>query len=91
MLRRYVLRVEDQPAMRDLALQQALERIAVIERKLQQHGPYKLGSRYSMIDIILYFWGEYLNTGQTLTPFPGLRQCMRLVTNRPIMRPFFNE
>jgi hypothetical protein len=43
------------------------------------------------VDIILCFWAEYMNIDQALAPYPALRTCMELVTNRPLLRPFFDE
>ena len=88
---RYVLRVQDEPEMRKLALQQSLNRIGIIDRKLQKKGPYQLGSRFSLVDIILCFWAEYINFDQALAPYPALRDCMELVTNRPLLRPLFDQ
>ena len=36
--------------------------MGVIEQQLQQNGPYQLGSDFSLIDIILCFWVEYLRS-----------------------------
>jgi glutathione S-transferase len=88
---RYVLHDQDEPAMRLLSLQQALERIGIIDQQLQQEGPYQLGPRFSLVDIILCFWAEYLNFEQNLDPYPALRRCQGLVMSRPLLRPFFNE
>ena len=63
--------------------------MAVIERQLQQNGPYQLGSRFSLIDIILGFWAEY--SEQALGPCPAIRRCLGLVMDRPRLRPFFDE
>jgi glutathione S-transferase len=65
--------------------------MAVIEQHLQQNGPYQLGSRFSLIDIILGFWAEYLNSEQALGPCPAIRRCLGLVMDRPRLRPFFDE
>lgn len=88
---RYVLREQDEPEMRRLALQQALDRMRVIDLKLQQNGPFQLGSRFSLVDIILCYWAEYLNHGEELAQYPALLRCLELVINRPLLRPFFDE
>ena len=49
------------------------------------------GPRFSLIDIILCFWAEYLNFDQNLDSCPALRHCLDLVSNRPLLRPFFDE
>lgn len=88
---RYVLRKQDESRMYELSLQQALEHMGVIETKLQQHGPYQLGQRFSLVDIILGFWAEYIDFKHELDHCPALRNCKNLVSNRPRLRPFFDE
>ena len=59
--------------------------------QMEQNGPYQLGSRFSLIDIILCFWAEYVNLDQALDPYPALRRCQELVMSRPLLRSFFDE
>lgn len=32
--------------------------MGIIDRQLQRQGPYQLGKRFSLVDIILSFWAE---------------------------------
>lgn len=88
---RFVVREQDASEMREKSLQRALARMGIIDRQLQQHGPYQLGNRFSLVDIILSFWAEYIDLDDRLAPYPALRNCKALVSNRPLLRPFFDE
>ena len=48
---RYVMRDEDTAAMKERARQESLERLQVMEGRLQGKGPYHLGSRFSLVDL----------------------------------------
>ena len=42
---RYVVREEDGPTMKEEALEEALNRLKVVDQRLSQNGPYHLGDR----------------------------------------------
>ncbi len=86
---RYVLRPEDGPAMKAKALAVALDRFAVIDRHLDKAGPYHLGAHYSLVDLTLAHWATTLEASELLDPYPALRRCMDLVTERPKIRDKF--
>ncbi|MFT5503782.1 MAG: glutathione S-transferase [Gammaproteobacteria bacterium] len=86
---RYVFREEDIPAMRQLSLEQSFQRLAVIDKRMQDKGPYFLGERFSVIDIISCYWSEEFNTEDNLEPYPGIRHCMSLVKERPAIKAMF--
>ncbi len=64
---------------------------AVIEQRLQDTGPFHLGGRFSLLDIILGFWAESFNFDHLLDPFPAILACLGEVSNRPLLRPYFDE
>lgn len=88
---RFALRAEDAPAMQEHALQGVLDRLAVIERHLHDHGPYHLGERFSLVDLALTFWTVLLDRADRLAPYAAIQHCMRQVTNRPRLRDKFDE
>jgi glutathione S-transferase len=87
----YVLRTEDTAAMKQQSFDQVMNRIAVIEKRLQTNGPYHLGDRFSLADMALCFWLENLNFDGQLDAYPALQRCLSLVSNRPALMPFFAE
>ena len=88
---RYVLRPEDTPAMRAHALDSVLDRLGVIEQRLSAAGPYHLGARFSLVDLTLSYWTTYIDSADALRPYPAVRQCMKLVRDRPKLRGKFDD
>ena len=89
--RRYVLRDEDAPAMRDRSIAIALERLGVIDRRLQDRGPYHLGERFSLVDLTMAYWAVCIGSADRLAPYPALRHCTELVTARPKLSAMFDD
>jgi glutathione S-transferase len=89
--RRFALRAEDAPAMQEHALQGVLDRLAVIERQLRDHGPYHLGERFSLVDLTLTFWTVLLDQADRFATYAAIRRCTTLVTDRPRLRGKFDE
>lgn len=85
---RYVVREDDAPAMKALALEQSLERVGVVERRLAEGGPYHLGERFSLVDLTFAFWTAQLDG---LDDCPAVRRCLDLVRARPLLGPKFDE
>ena len=88
---RYVLREEDGPTMKDKALEEALNRLKVVDQRLSRNGPYHLGNRFSLVDIALSYWTALIEYLEVLEPYPAIRQCMELVMQRPKLRPKFDD
>lgn len=88
---RYVPRSEDTPTMKEQSLGIALERLSVIDRRLHDGGPYYLGERFSLVDLTMTYWAAYIESADVLEPYPALRQCMKLVRDRPRLRAKFDE
>ena len=88
---RYVMRDEDTAAMEERALREALERLQVMEGRLQGKGPYHLGSRFSLVDLTLCHWTAPLEDRGELAACPALRRCLQLVVARPKLRPHFER
>lgn len=88
---RFVLREEDSPAMKQRSMEQALERMSIIERRLAAGGPYHLGERFSLVDVTMAYWAMYMENAGLLTELPAVRACFKLVEGRPKLRPKFDE
>lgn len=88
---RYALRPEDAAAMQRLALDHALERLGVIDLRLDKAGPYHLGERFSLVDLALAYWAVCLEHADALDSYPAIRDCVKLVMGRPKLQPGFAE
>jgi len=86
---RFVLREEDAPEMRRQSLAHALERLQVIEQRMQQKGPYYLGERYSLVDLAASYWARDLDYDNNLESLPAIRRCLSLVRRRPAIAGLF--
>ena len=88
---RFVIRPEDSAAMKERSLNDALDRIGVIEQRLNEVGPYHLGDRFCLVDLVMTYWATYLDLSDMLTPYPSVRKCMGLVMDRPKLRKPFDR
>lgn len=88
---RTVLKAEDAPAMRHKSLGDALERLEVVDQRLQEAGPYHLGERFSLVDLTMAYWAIGLEPAGRLEAFPAVQRCAALVTDRPKLRTKFAE
>jgi glutathione S-transferase len=88
---RYVVREKDGPTLKEKALEEALNRLKVVDQRLSQNGPYHLGVRFSLVDIALSFWAATIEYLEGLEPYSAIRQCMQLVMQRPKLRPKFDD
>ena len=88
---RFVVREEDTPTMAQMALEQALKRIAVIDQRLSENGPYHLGERFGLADLNMSFWTAPLDANGLLEAYPAVRHCLSLVKARPRISAKFAE
>lgn len=84
--RRYVMREQDTQAMKQQAFDMAFDRFKVAERRLQDHGPYYLGERFSLVDLAMIYWIACIESGPILESCPGLKHCAELVMQRPRLK-----
>lgn len=87
----YVLRAADETGFKQKSLQDGLNRFAVIEQRLREAGPYHLGERFSLLDIVLGFWAEVFSFDLSQERFPAILNCLEQVSNRPLLRSCFDE
>jgi len=88
---RYVLRSVDAQAMKHKSLGDALERLELIDRRLEEAGPYHLGARFSLVDLTLTYWAIGLEPAGRLESLPAVRRCMNLVMDRPKLAAKFAD
>ncbi len=88
---RFAMRAEDNDAVERHARDAALERIGIIDKRLGQAGPYHLGERYSLVDLILAYWCTYFEIPDLLAPYPAVKRCNALVRQRPKLGPAFQQ
>ncbi len=86
---RYVLREEDTSARKQKSISDALVCLSVIDQRLRDGGPYHLGDRFSLVDLVLTYWAAYLDLDGALAPYPALRRCIERVRERPALRTKF--
>jgi glutathione S-transferase len=86
---RYVFREDDIPAMRQLSMDQSLERLGVIDKRMQENGPYFLGERFSVVDLTTCYWAQTFNSEGNLDSLSGIRHCLSLVKKRPAIAELF--
>ena len=83
---RYALREADVGPMWDHARLAAFERLKVVEKRTDaSKGPYYLGKRFSLLDLVLTYFVMGLDGYEELLSdtCPLVLTCMRLVQGRP--------
>ena len=88
---RTALREEDTPAVKQLALEAALDYLTVVETRRGQHGPYHLGERFSLVDLVMAYWTTLIEEVGALEACPVIKQCMDDVVARPKIHHKFDE
>jgi len=88
---RYVIDERDAVTIRQRAFDQAIDRLSIIEQQLQAGGPYYLGERFSLVDILLAYWAMTLSPDTDFEMLPGIRQHMNLVSERPLINALFDK
>lgn len=80
---RFALRDEDAAPTHDHARASVLNRLHVIDKKLEKAGPYILGERFSIADFYLCFWIAYLDREAGCRRYPTIARLYDLVRSRP--------
>ncbi len=66
-----------------------LERLAIIDGRLQAQGPFHLGERYSLADLTLAYWVASVEELEPRRRFAALARCCEAVYARPCLAPLF--
>ena len=88
---RYGLSGDDAPAMKEMALAKFDKHLAIIEGRLAAGGPFHLGTRFSLVDIILAFWVTYVDNPNRTKSFPAVNRCVKLTMERPKLCDHFDQ
>ena len=88
---RYVIDARETEAMKHKSLDDALERLRVIDQRLTADGPFHLGERFSLADLTLTFWVNSLQDQQRIEAFPAVKACATRTMNRPVLQPLYAE
>ena len=80
-------------AVRRASRDAALERWQVLEHYLEEHGPYHLGNRMSVVDLHMAAWVAFgLDTpDQIMQQFPSVNRAFQLIYDRPASGPCLRE
>ena len=81
----------DAPAIKARALEACRHCLRVIDGRLSRNGPYHLGARFSLVDIILTHWAVNFEEPSVLEDVPAVRRCATLVSERPKLKPLFEK
>ena len=82
---------KDIPTVKKLALEAALRYLQLVENRLIKNGPFHLGERFSMVDMVLAFWTAQLDWQGALDSLPAVKSHTGLVQARPHLTPKFTE
>ena len=88
---RYSLRRQDNAAVQEQAKSLILTRLEVVDARLENDGPYLLGSRFSLADFYLSFWIAYLDRGAVRSRLPSVARLYELVRARPGVSRYLGE
>ena len=85
---RFVARDADTSKIKEMAREAAYERLSVIDERLSKAGPYHLGERFSLVDLVMAFWTTQIDFNDTLR---NVKRCQDLVVTRPKIQHKFEE
>ena len=88
---RFSLGRQDNAAVQDAAKSLVLARLEVVDTRLENGGPYLLGSRFSLADFYLSFWIAYLDRETACRQLPSVARLYELVQSRPSVTPYLEE
>ncbi len=80
---RYVPDAEQVDAALSLAWQALRVRLAPIDQRLAAAGPFFLGDRFSLADLTLAYWMQYVRQRDDITAFPAIARALDLTRTRP--------
>ena len=86
---RYVIDAKETGAMKHKALDDALERLRVIDQRLSANGPFHLGARFSLVDLTLTFWVNSIEEHQSINTFIAVKACATETMDRPALQPLY--
>ena len=80
---RYAAGERDADVVRLRALEEAVEHFSVIDGRLSENGPFHLGDRFSLVDLMTAFWSEIFAAPDHIAHLSAVQRCHDLVYERP--------
>ncbi len=86
---RHALRQSDIAMIRQHALADVCTVLSVINQRLENHGPFHLGTCFSLVDLVLSYWIKSIIDPKAVAGFDAIHHCLAQVTARPRLKPLF--
>ncbi len=79
------------PIVRARAFEAGRNCLRVIDQRLADDGPFQLGERFSLTDIILAYWVRSFEEPDVVGDLPAVKDCVERVVARPKLGPVFEK
>ena len=86
---RYGVRESDELKIREKSLDTICHILGVINKQLSNVGPFHLGDRYSLVDLVLSFWMNSIMDKSKVLHFHAINRCVNRVELRPLLQKLF--
>jgi glutathione S-transferase len=86
---RYGVRESDDAEIRGKSLETIRHTLGVINKRLTDAGPFHLGDRYSLVDLVLSFWMYSIMDKNEVSHFDAVNRCVHHVQERPVLQKLF--
>ena len=86
---RYGVRKSDELKIREKSLDTICHILGVINEHLTNAGPFHLGNRYSLVDLVLSFWMNSIMDKNKVLHFHAINRCVNRVEVRPLLQKLF--
>lgn len=83
---RYTDGESDAEVVRVKACRDAIDHFTVIDGRLSENGPFHLGDRFSLVDLMTAFWSESFVAPDNIAHLSAVQRCHDLVYDRPKLR-----
>ena len=88
---RYADGEADAPIVKSRAYVACRHCLGIINDRLAASGPYHLGDRFSLADIVLTYWARTFEEPDALEYVSHVKQCVDKVGSRPKLKPVFDK
>ena len=86
---RYGVRKSDELKIREKSLDTICHTLGFINEHLTNAGPFHLGNRYSLVDLVLSFWMNSIMDKNKVVHFHAINRCVNRVEVRPLLQKLF--
>jgi len=88
---RYGVHTCDEVEIREKSLKSIIHMLDVINKQLTKEGPFHLGDRYSLVDLMLCFWMNSIMDKNKVSHFNSINRCVNRVEERPNLQRLFTN